>query len=90
MTRWLTVAYVAAGIVALRAALTRFPPGEWSAGASRSQSKHRVILREWLAEAVAMWGLAAFVIAVTTVVGNPSVVATMSRVVAAPLLVLVC
>jgi hypothetical protein len=43
---------------------------------------HRVILQEWVIEAVAMWGLASLVFAVTLVGGDAGVVAAVYRVVA--------
>jgi hypothetical protein len=47
-----------------------------------------VILQEWLAEAVAMWGLAALVIAVTATDGDEALIDTVYRVIAAILLIL--
>jgi hypothetical protein len=49
---------------------------------------HRVILQEWLAEAITMWGLAALGVAVTAIGGDTSVTTAVYRAVAGLLVAL--
>jgi hypothetical protein len=83
------LAYAAAGLVALwgvahviptRAVITGYGP--------ISTDNRRVLTQEWLAEAVAMWSLAAIVVAVTAADKESSAASWVYRVVAAALLAL--
>jgi hypothetical protein len=65
-----TLAYIAAGIVALWGLAHVIPTRRVLAGfAPISTDNRRIILQEWLAEAFTMWGVATMVI-VTTAVGG--------------------
>lgn len=62
------LAYVAAGLVGLWGVAHAVPTRQVVAGFGPiTVDNRRVILQEWLAEAVTMWGLAATVIAATMV-----------------------
>ena len=78
------LAYLAAGGIAVWAVSHAISTRQVVAGFEpTSVDNHRVILQEWVIEAVAMWGLAALVIAVTLMGGDTSVVEGVYRVVAA-------
>lgn len=93
--RVLTIDNVGAALACVGAAVASFwgvaqalPTGLVMAGFEPpTQDNHRVILQEWLAEAVTMFGLASIVIAVTGV-ASPSAAAWVYRVVGVILLAL--
>lgn len=65
------LAYVAAGVVALWGLAHAVPTRQVVAGFGPISTDSRwVILQEWLAEAVTMWGLAAIVVVATLVGGS--------------------
>jgi hypothetical protein len=67
------LAYVAAAVVALWGAAHAIPTRQVVAGfGAITVDNRRVIVQEWLAETVAMWGTAAVVIAVTAAGGAVS------------------
>jgi|SRR5271165_2486621 len=69
-------AYVAGAVVALWGVAHAIPTRQIVSGFEPiSVENRRVILQEWLAEALTMWGLAAIVL-VTTAVGGADVQAT--------------
>jgi hypothetical protein len=69
------LAYVAAGMVGLWGVAHAVPTRQVLAGFDPiTLDNRRVLLQEWLAEAVTMWGLAATVIAATVVGGAGSAV----------------
>ncbi len=77
------MAYVAAALTGLWGVSHAAPTRQVLAGFEPLTSDNRrVMLQEWLAEALAMWGLAALVIVVTAVDANASVTAWVYRVVA--------
>jgi hypothetical protein len=83
------LAYVAAALVGLWGISHAIPTRHVVAGFEpTSTDNHRVILQEWLAEAVTMWGLGALVIAVTAVAGGENVTGWVYRIVAALLVAL--
>ncbi len=66
-----TLAYVAGALVGLWGVAHAIPTSRVVAGfAPITTDNRRVLVQEWLAEAFAMWGLAALVI-VSTAVGDP-------------------
>jgi hypothetical protein len=77
------LAYLAGAVVALWGVAHVVPTRAVVAGFEPTTvDNHRVILQEWVVEAVAMWGLAGLVIAVTAVGGDPTLVDTVYLVVA--------
>jgi hypothetical protein len=83
------LAYVAAAITALWGVSHAIPTPNVLAGFEPiTPDNRRVLLQEWLAEAVTMWGIAALVIVVTAVGGDAGVVDWVYRVAAAILVVL--
>jgi len=65
-----TLAYTASAIVALWGLAHAIPTRQVLAGFNPiSTHNRRVVLQEWLAESLAMWGFAALVITVTVVGG---------------------
>lgn len=65
------LAYAAAALVAIWGTAHVVPTRQVLAGFARvSADNRRVILQEWLAEALLMWGTAAFVIAATAATGT--------------------
>ncbi len=84
-----TLAYVAASLIAIWGVAHMIPTRQVVAGfGSISADNRRVITQEWLAEGIAMFGIAAFVIAATAATGTSDVRASIYRV-AAVLLVAV-
>jgi hypothetical protein len=76
-------AYVAAAVIAVWGVSHAMPTRRVVAGFEPTAAdNHRVILQEWIIEAVAMWGLAALVFAVTIIGGDSDVVDAVYRVVA--------
>jgi len=68
-----TLAYTASAIVALWGIAHAIPTRQVLSGFDPiTKDSRRVLLQEWLAEAFAMWGFAAVVIAVTVVGGTGS------------------
>lgn len=64
------LAYAAAAVVAVWGVAHAVPTGQVLAGfAPISGANRRILLQEWLAEAVTMWGIAAVVVAVTATGG---------------------
>lgn len=83
------LAYAAAGVVALWGVAHAIPTRAVVSGFGRiSADNRRVLLQEWLAEAVTMWSLAALVVVVTAVGGGTPTAAWVYRVTAAALVVL--
>jgi len=83
------LAYVAAAVVAVWGLAHVIPTRQVVAGfGGISADNGRIITQEWLAEAIMMWGIAAFVIAATAVSGAGDIRAWVYRV-AAGLLVAV-
>jgi hypothetical protein len=67
------LAFVSAAIIALWGVAHVIPTARVLAGFAPVTADNRlVILQEWLAEAVTMWGIAAIVIAVTAAGGEPA------------------
>jgi hypothetical protein len=84
-----TLAYLAAAITGLWGVAHAVPTTQVVAGFQPiTPDNRRVILQEWLAEAVTMWGLAALVIVVTAVDADATVTAWAYRVAAGILLAL--
>lgn len=78
------LAYLAAGVIAGWGVSHAIPTRKVVAGFEPTTlDNHRVILQEWIIEAVAMLGLAGLVVAVTIMGGETSVVDGVYRVVAA-------
>jgi hypothetical protein len=83
------LAYVAAGVVALWGVSHAIPTRAVVAGFGEiSVDNRRVLVQEWLAEAVTMWSLAALVVVVTAVGGGTSAADWTYRVTAGALVVL--
>lgn len=83
------LAYAAAGIVALWGVAHAIPTRAVVSGfGGISTDNRRVLVQEWLAEAVTMWSLAALTIAVTVAGGGTPAADWVYRVTAAALLVL--
>ncbi|HEU5157956.1 MAG TPA: hypothetical protein VFU43_13250 [Streptosporangiaceae bacterium] len=83
------LAYVAAGLVGLWGVSHAIPTRAVVAGFGEiSADNRRVILQEWLAEAVTMWSFAALIIVVTTVGVGTSTADWVYRVTAGALFVL--
>ena len=83
------LAYVAAAITGLWGVAHAVPTTDAVAGFGPiSPDNRRVILQEWIAESVALWGLAALVVAVTAVDADADVTAWVYRVVAGILVAL--
>ncbi|HSA51266.1 MAG TPA: hypothetical protein VLH10_14330 [Yinghuangia sp.] len=83
------LAYAAAGLVGLWGVTHAIPTRAVVAGFGEiSQDSRRVLVQEWLAEAVTMWSLAALVIVVTAVGAGTSTADWAYRVIAGTLLVL--
>jgi hypothetical protein len=77
------LAYVAAALVGFWGVAHAVPTRQVIAGFEPTAvDNHRIILQEWLAEAFALWGLAALVIAVTAVAGGEDVTSWVYRIVA--------
>ena len=65
-----TLAYLAAAIVAVWGIAHAIPTRQVLIGFRPiTQDNRRVVLQEWMAEALTMWGLAAFIVTVTVVGG---------------------
>jgi hypothetical protein len=83
------LAYVAAGLVGLWGVSHAIPTRAVVAGFGEiSADNRRVLVQEWLAEAVTMWSFATLVIVVTAVGGGTLVADWTYRVIAGGLLVL--
>ncbi len=83
------LAYVAAGLVGLWGVAHAVPTRQVVAGfAPITTDNRRVLVQEWLAEAVTMWGVAALVVAVTAVDAGAAVSAWVYRIAAGLLLAL--
>ncbi len=83
------LALLAAALVALWGVSHAVPTRQVVAGFEPTGiDNHRVILQEWLAEALTMWGLAALVIAITVVGGSERLTDTVYRAVAGLLIAL--
>ncbi|WP_159769765.1 hypothetical protein [Streptomyces sp. HM190] len=83
------LAYVAAGLVGLWGVSHAVPTRAVVAGFGEiSADSRRVLVQEWLAEAVTMWSFAALAIVVTAVGGGTSIAAAAYRVTAGALLAL--
>jgi hypothetical protein len=83
------LAYVAAALVGAWGVAHAIPTRQVVAGfAPITDDNRRVLVQEWLAEAVAMWGLAALVVVTTAVAHGASTAAWVYRVVAAMLVAL--
>lgn len=68
-----TLASLAAALVALWGVAHAIPTSQVLAGFKPiTQDNRRVVLQEWLAEAITMWGLAGIIVAVTMVGGAGS------------------
>ncbi|MFF9058936.1 hypothetical protein ACF09K_09570 [Streptomyces sp. NPDC014882] len=81
--------YVAAGLVGLWGISHAIPTRSVVAGFGEiSVDNRRVLVQEWLAEAVTMWSLATLIVVVTAVGGGTSTADWSYRVVAGTLLVL--
>ena len=84
-----TLAYVAAGLIALWGVAHAIPTRQVVAGFEPiSKDNRHVITQEWLAEAFTMWGLAAIVTAATVAGADTSATAWVYRMGAALLLAL--
>ena len=78
------LAYLAAAVIAAWGVSHAIPTRQVVAGFEPTAvDNHRVILQEWIIEAVAMWGLAGLVFAVTLMGGDAGVADGVYRVVAA-------
>ncbi|MET9395326.1 hypothetical protein ABZY20_33760 [Streptomyces sp. NPDC006624] len=83
------LAYIAAGLVGLWGVSHAVPTRSVVAGFGEiSTDNRRVLVQEWLAEAVTMWSFAVLIIVVTAVGGGTATVDWVYRVVAGALLVL--
>ena len=83
------LSYIAAAVTGLWGVAHVVPTRQVVAGfGDISTGNRRVLLQEWLAEAVTMWALAALVIVVTAVAGGTAAAAWSDRVAAAALLAL--
>jgi hypothetical protein len=83
------LAYLAATVVAIWGVAHALPTRQVLAGFTPvTADNRRVILQEWLAEAITMWGIAAIVISVTAAGGNTDARAWVYRTAAALLLAL--
>jgi hypothetical protein len=83
------LAYVAAAIIGLWGVAHAVPTRQVVAGfRDTSIDNRRVLLQEWLAEAVTMWALAALVITVTAIAGDAAAAEWADRVIAGALIVL--
>ncbi|MFH8624522.1 hypothetical protein ACH4A8_21985 [Streptomyces vietnamensis] len=83
------LAYVAAGLVGLWGVSHAVPTRAVVTGFGEiSTDNRRILVQEWLAEAVTMWSFAALVIVVTGVGGGTSTADWAYRVIAGALLVL--
>ncbi|KZS67627.1 hypothetical protein [Mycobacterium ostraviense] len=83
------LAYIAAGLVGLWGVSHAIPTRAVVAGFGEiSADNRRVLVQEWLAEAVTMWSFAALIITVTAVGGGPTAADWTYRVTAGALLVL--
>ena len=83
------LAYIAAGLVALWGVAHVIPARAVVAGFGEiSADNRRVLVQEWVAEAVTMWSFAALVIAVTAAGGGTPAAYWTYRVTAGALLVL--
>lgn len=77
------LAYVAAAVTGLWGVAHAIPTRQVVAGFGPiSVDNRRVLTQEWLAEAVAMWGIAGLVVVVTAVDGGAEVTRWVYRVVA--------
>jgi hypothetical protein len=77
------LAYVVAAVIGLWGISHAIPTRQVVAGFEpTSTDNHRVILQEWLAEALTMWGLAALIVVVTAIDGEAAVTNAVYRVVA--------
>jgi hypothetical protein len=82
------LAYVAASLVALWGVAHVIPTGQVLAGfAPVTADNRRIIVQEWLAEAVTLWGIAALVVTTTAVGGATTHVGAWVYSIAAALLV---
>ena len=83
------LAYVAAGLVGMWGVAHALPTRAVVAGFGEiSADNRRVLVQEWLAEAVTMWAFATLIIVVTAVGGGTSAADWTYRVLAGALLVL--
>ena len=83
------LAYVAAALIGLWGVSHAIPTRQVVAGFEPTAiDNHRIIMQEWLAEALTMWGLTALLIAVTAVAGAEDVTSWVYRIVAALLVAL--
>lgn len=83
------LAYVGAGMVGMWGIAHAIPTPQVVSGFEpTTPDNHRVILQEWIAEAFAMWGIAALAISVTFVDSEASASAWVYRIVAALLVAL--
>jgi hypothetical protein len=83
------LAYVAAAIIGLWGVAHAVPTRQVVAGfRDTSLDNRRVLLQEWLAEAVTMWALAALITAVTLVASGAAAADWTDRVAAGALIVL--
>lgn len=83
------LAYIAAGLVGLWGVSHAIPTRAVVAGFGEiSAENRRVLVQEWLAEAVTMWSFAALIIMVTAVGGGTAAADWTYRVTAGALLVL--
>lgn len=83
------LAYIAAGLVGLWGVSHAVPTRSVVTGFGEiSTDNRRVLVQEWLAEAVTMWSFAVLIIVVTAVGGGTATVDWVYRVVAGALLVL--
>ena len=79
-----TLAYVAAAVVAIWGLAHVIPTRQVVAGfGAISADSRRIITQEWLAEGLAMWGIAAFVISATAAAGSGDLRVWVYRVAAA-------
>jgi hypothetical protein len=84
-----TLAYVAAAITGLWGVAHAVPTTHAVSGFEPiTPDNRRVILQEWIAESVTLWGLAALVVAVTAVDADADVTAWVYRVAAGILVAL--
>ena len=83
------LAYVAAGITGLWGVAHAIPTRQVLAGfAPITVDNRRVLLQEWLSEAVTMWAIAVLVVVVTAVATDTQVTAWVYRIAAGLLVVL--
>ncbi len=83
------LSYIAAAITGLWGVAHAVPTRQVLAGfGDTSADNRRILLQEWLAEAVTMWVLAALVIAVTAVAGGTAAADWADRVTAGGLIIL--